>query len=55
MLKTKFGAFDSKGSLHCSLLLDCNKCQSTHNRIAVGLTPTKLNHGEIQFKYFNIN
>ena len=24
--KTKFGAFDAKGSLHCSLLLDCNKC-----------------------------
>ena len=26
ILETKFGAFDAKGSLHCSLLLVCNKC-----------------------------
>ena len=29
------------------------KRQSIQNRITLGLTPTKLNHGEIQFKYFN--
>ena len=26
ILKTKFGALDAKRSLHCSLLLVCNKC-----------------------------
>ena len=26
ILKTKFTAFDAKGSLNCSLLLVCNKC-----------------------------
>ena len=43
-------AFDGKGSLHCSLLLVCNKCslhlrikiQSIYPRIALGLTITKL-------------
>ena len=56
ILTTKLGAFGAKGSLHCSLLLDCNKCSLLiHNTITSGLTPTKLNDGEIQFKYFNIN
>jgi len=65
ILKTKFGALDAIGSSLCSLLLDCNKyscpkdshikIQSIHNRITLGLTPTKLNHGEIQFKFFNIH